>query len=404
MKILFLCHRIPYPPNKGEKIRAFHQLKAMAAHHQVDLFTLADRKSDLEHRAALLEYCEDVVVPYINPRIARVRSLPWLATRKPLTLPYFYSPALDHAVRRALEERTYDRIFVSCSAMAQYVPQGSAIPVVIDLVDVDSDKWTQYASFSKPPFSLVYAREGRCLQRFEKKICDGATCVVVSTGREAQLVRGFSGAANVHVVPNGVDAEFFSQSAYPPNQLGPAIVFTGDMSYFPNEEAVIFFSRKVLPLIQQSVPSARFLIVGREPTPNVRRLEQLPGVEVTGFVADVRAYLAQAQVSVAPFSIAAGIQNKILEAMAYGLPVVATPRAVQGLSKAVAALVETGSTPQELSTSILRLLANPVVACERGAQGRRRVMEDYSWTRALTDLLEAVTFPTARSRSPVASL
>ena len=395
MRILFLCHRVPYPPNKGEKIRAFHQLKAMAARHEVDLFTLADDAEDLKYRSVLLEFCREVTIAPLRKTLGRVKTLPYLFTRQPLTIPYFYSQKLQAAVNAALSTRKYDRIFVYCSAMAQYVDGIEDIPVLMDLVDVDSGKWTQYAQFARFPFSAVYRREGKRLREYERKVCEKASCVLVTTEREAQLVREISATARVRVIPNGVDTEYFSPSAALEASARPTVTFTGDMSYFPNEDAVVFFAHKVLPLIRKSVPDVRFLIVGRNPSRGVRRLREIHGVEVTGFVPDVRAYLAQTHVAVAPFSIAAGIQNKILEAMAYCLPVVATTRTAAGLTSGVAEVVETGDTAEELSAKVVALLGNPQFARQRGLESRRRVAAEYNWKHNLDRLLELVDRPPA---------
>jgi glycosyltransferase involved in cell wall biosynthesis len=216
------------------------------------------------------------------------------------------------------------------------------------------------------------------------------------------------------VIPNGVDSAYFSPAAAGPAasdpegaSLGdsppPTMTFTGDMSYFPNEEAATFFAVKVLPLIQLAVPGARFLIVGRNPSRKVRKLQKIAGVEVTGWVPDVRPYLAQTRVSVAPFSIAAGIQNKILEAMACGLPVVGTPRAIQGLSNSVGRLVETGEGAAQLAEAAVRLLRDPELAMSRGMEGRRQVIADYSWRTALDSLLELVDHPGVRDVKRVVS-
>ena len=397
MRILFICHRIPYPPSKGEKIRAFHQLRALAARHDVDLFTLADQAEDMTHQAALSQYCRSVTVARLVPIMARLRALPALLTRTPLTVPYFYSAELADAVRTALKQHSYDRIFISCSAMAQYAEGIEDIPVVMDLVDVDSDKWTQYAAFAHFPFSAIYRREGRCLREYERRVCERVSCVLVTTEREALLVRQISDTAVVWVVPNGVDTDYFNPSAIAVSPSAeaarPTITFTGDMGYFPNEDAVIFFARKVLPLIHKSVPEARFLIVGRNPGRSVQRLREIQGVEVTGFVTDVRTYLAQTHVAVAPFSIAAGIQNKILEAMAYCLPVVAINRTVGGLSARVAEVVETGNTAEELADKVLRLLRDTQLAQEKGLEGRRRVSAEYSWETGLNQLLRLLENP-----------
>ena len=391
MRILYLCHRIPYPPDKGDKIRAFHQLRAMAARHEVDVFTLADDAGDLAHREALGAHCHRLTVARVHPKAARLRSLPYLLTRTALTVPYFYSAELEAEVRRALAAHSYDRIFVYCSAMFQYVEVVDGIPLVIDLVDVDSDKWRQYAAFTRFPFSAVYRREGRTLQAYERRACEKAACVLVTTEREAQLARRIAPAARVEVLPNGVDGEYFKPDSGAGREA--AAILTGDMSYFPNEAAAIFFAREVLPLIRRSVEGARFLIVGRNPGRKVRELGRIEGVEVTGFVPDVRDWLRKARVAVAPFTIAAGIQNKILEAMAYGLPVVATPRAAQGLSPRVAGVVDTGDTAEELASKVTALLRDVASARRKGAEGRRLVTEDYSWEQALDRLLQLVEDP-----------
>jgi sugar transferase (PEP-CTERM/EpsH1 system associated) len=408
MRILYLCHRIPYPPNKGDKIRAFHQLRAMAARHEIDLFTLADDPADLERAAALREYCRNVTVVSLNAKLARLRSLPYLLTSTALTIPYFGSSELRRKVREAVASRSYDRIFVYCSAMAQYVEFVNNIPILTDLVDVDSDKWTQYATFTKFPFSAVYRREGRTLANFERRVCEKSAAVIVTTDREARLVREIAPTARVHVIPNGVDTAFFSPEAVPPEGTDPTVGFTGDMAYFPNQEAVIHFAHKVLPLIRESVPETKFLIVGRSPSPEVQALARIPGIEVTGFVPDVRTYLARMRVSVAPFSIAAGIQNKILEAVSYGLPVVATSRATQGLTAAAAAAVETADTPAEMAAAIVKLLRDERLVQEKGREGRRLIGAEYNWPQSLDRLLQLLENPlpieTARTTKPDGSL
>jgi polysaccharide biosynthesis protein PslH len=402
VRILYLCHRIPYPPNKGDKIRAFHQLRALAERHEVDLFTLADDPGDTSYQAALKSYCRQLTVAELNPAWSRLHSLPYLLTQRPLTQPYFQSAKLAAGVRKAMDERSYDRIFIYCSAMAQYVDQVDGIPMVTDLVDVDSDKWAQYAGFTPFPWSAVYRREGRCLREYERRVCARSWRVVVTTDREAALARQVTEHDRVHVIANGVDTTYFAPAGSRPDPAAPTVAFTGDMSYFPNEMAVTFFAHEVLPIVRRSVPAVRFLVVGRNPGKKVKQLEGLGGIEVTGFVPDVRAYLAQTHVSVAPFSIAAGIQNKILEAMASGLPVVATSRTVRGLAREVAEMVDTADEPAAMAAAVVALLRDPGLARRRGLEGRARVAAAYDWEHWLGKLVELVEGSVVE-RGPVAT-
>jgi sugar transferase (PEP-CTERM/EpsH1 system associated) len=390
VRIAYLCHRIPYPPDKGEKIRAFHQLQALSDKHEVDLFTLIDDPADLNSEEALNGFCRNVTVARIRPIWARVRSLPYLATALPLTVPYFGTSALKTALRRVTRARTYDRVFVYCSAMAQYAQFAGNAAIIVDLVDVDSDKWRQYGEFARGPISYVYRREGRALRAYEQAVCRRASAIIVTTAREAQLVREIDDKAPVHVIPNGVDTTYFSTEAFARTPTEPCIVFTGDMAYYPNEQAVVGFAKGALPVIRRAVPGVKFIIVGRRPGPAVRELARFPGIEVTGFVPDVRTYLARATVAVAPFQIAAGIQNKILEAMSFGLPVVATERAAQGLEAAVLPAVQVANNAEDLAFNCVRLLTNPAIAQLVGEDSRRRVSSAYNWHKSLKELVEIV--------------
>jgi sugar transferase (PEP-CTERM/EpsH1 system associated) len=389
MRILYLCHRVPYPPSKGDKIRAFHQIEALSAAHEVDLFTLADDPEDLQYRDALARFTKRLAIARIRPLWNRIRSFQVLGSHRPQTLPYFYSRELEREIRASLQERSYDRILVYCSSMFQYVEHVGAIPILTDLVDVDSNKWLQYASQKSFPLSAIYCREGRCLRRYERRVCEKSSCVVVTTEQEKRLIHEICSTARVAVISNGIDTGYFDPSKVNQEPPSPTVVFCGDMSYFPNEAAVQFFAVEVFPKVRESVPEARFLIVGRNPGPVVRNLARLAGIEVTGTVPDVRPYLARAAVSVAPFSIAAGIQNKILEAMAFGLPVISSSRAARGLPAGLGPSVWTADTAAELTAAIVPLLRDPILARRQGMDNRRLVAE-YSWESALSRLIALV--------------
>jgi sugar transferase (PEP-CTERM/EpsH1 system associated) len=279
--------------------------------------------------------------------------------------------------------------------MFQYVEHVEGIPILTDLVDVDSNKWLQYAARKKFPLSAIYRREGNCLRRYERRVCEKSSGVIVTTEQEARLLKEICSTACVEVVPNGVDMEYFDPARSSQEPAGPEVVFCGDMSYFPNEAAVRFFALEAFPKIRESVPEARFLIVGRKPGPGVRSLDTVPGVEVTGTVPDVRPYLARAAVSVAPFSIAAGIQNKILEAMAFGLPVVSSTKAAGGLPLGLAAGIRTADTAAELIAAIVPLLRDPVAARRQGLENRRLVT-GCGWEKALSKLAALIEDPGGR--------
>jgi polysaccharide biosynthesis protein PslH len=396
MRVLFLSQRVPYPPTKGDKLRAYHHLKAIGSKHDVHLFSLADDPDDLAHERVLRSFCTDVTISRINPWVSRLLSLRVLGSGKPLTIPYFYSADLAARVTAALNTESYDRVFVYCSSMTQYV-NGTELPVLLDLVDMDSDKWQQYADHSSFPLSTIYKREAACLRSYEKQICQQMSRVFVTTEREARLVHRICDRHRVAVIPNGVDADYFQICDRQPESQ-QSVVFTGDMSYFPNQQAVTWFTYNVLPLIRRSVPEVQFTIVGRKPEKCVRQLATEPGVEVTGYVPDIRPYLKRAQVSIAPMFIAAGIQNKILEAMACAVPVVATPLALQGLSSSTAAVIEAADTPEQFADKCLSFLLNSELAGLQGIASRRQVIADYSWNRSAERLLEHLEAPFAASR------
>ena len=410
-ELLYLTHRIPYPPNKGDKIRSFNILKHLAGHYRVHLGTFIDDPDDWRHVPELQRYCADVCVRPLSPRGAKLRSLAGLVTGEPLTLPYYRDRALARWTDRVLAGGVR-RALVFSSAMAQYLPANTGgLHTVIDLVDVDSEKWRQYAQRHRFPMSWVYRREGERLLAFERGLATRGAGLVLVTPEEAALFKRLAPEASehVHAVENGVDAEYFSPDHVfdsPYAQREAPVVFTGAMDYWANVDAVEWFAQGILPAVQARVPEAVFVIVGARPTPAVKRLERLPGVRVTGSVHDVRPYLAHARVSVAPLRVARGIQNKVLEAMAMAVPVVATPEALDGLRWEPEAGVIAEQDAQAFAQRVAGILADDSGLPRRlAAAARQWVCAHYDWRsqmQGFSDLLEQRTAEAAPATIPTA--
>lgn len=385
--LLFLVHRIPFPPNKGDKVRSFNLLKFLAARYRVHLGTFIDDANDARYVEHLQKYCASSCAVPLRPRMARVRSLAGLLTDEPLTLRYYRDDALARWVRDTVHQHHIAKAVVFSSAMAQYVEAIDGLQVVVDFVDVDSAKWTTYGRSRQWPLSSIYRREGVRLLAFERAVATRASASVFVTPAEAELFRELApeSAARIRCAQNGVDVEYFDPMHDLPSPYAldeEAVVFTGAMDYWPNIDAVAWFARDVMPAILASRPKARFYVVGMHPAPAVLALASEKGVVVTGLVPDVRPYLKHARVVVAPLRVARGIQNKVLEAMAMARPVVVSTRAAEGLSGIAGVEYETAVEAGDFIAATVRLMADNGSAT-MGAAARRRVVADYSWSANL---------------------
>ncbi len=403
LDLLFLCQRIPYPPNKGEKIRAFQILNHLARRYRIHLGCLVDDPADFQHVPVVRELCAETHFAALDRGAARRRCLAGLATGRPLSLAYFHDPGLARWTGSLLARRAPSVVFVYSSAMAQYLPDGlggraGGVPqgrTIMDFVDVDSDKWRQYAERRTGVLALparwLYRRESRTLLAFDRRVAARLDLSLFVSEPEAALFRRLApeSAAKTFAVTNGIDADTFSPDrAYPrPAVLdgpGPVLVFTGTMDYWPNVDAVSWFAAEILPRIQATRADARFVVVGANPTAQVRALANRAGVAVTGRVADVRPYLAHADLAVAPVRTARGIQNKVLEAMAMAKPVVVTPQALEGIdAEPGRELIVAPDRPADFAEAVLGALAQPNGI---GEAARRRVIADYSWSARLAEL------------------
>lgn len=403
MKILMLCQRLPFPPTKGEKIRAFHHLRFLGREHEVTLLTLAEGVGELAHAGRLRELTADIEVVPIALRRAKLKGLLALPLGTPMTLRYFDAPSLRERVRTRLARASYDLIFVYSSAMAQYVEEVHDSPIVVDFVDMDSHKWLQYARRAGFPLSLLYRIEGERMKAYERRVAGLADMSVVVSPAEAALFQAVAPGAPVAVVPMVVDTEYFSPDGGPPAGP-PTLLFSGVMDYFPNVDGVRYFAREIFPRISREMPAARLLIVGQRPTRDVRRLGRLPGIEVTGPVPDVRPYFGQAQVAVAPLRVAQGMQTKILEAMAMGLPVVATSRAYTGLEARPGEHLFVEDDPARFADIVVGLLRAPDLRLRVGRAARAFVEVHHAWTASMATLDRVLADATRSRRVPAGLL
>lgn len=386
--LLFLAHRIPYPPTKGDKVRSYHLLKYLAGRYRVHLGAFVDDAADLEHAGALRELCDECHLVRLNPALAKVRSLAGLVSDEPLTLPYYRSASMRQWVNELLRATTVQGVLVFSFAMAQYVMSATSVRRVADLVDVDSDKWRQYAATLRWPHSAIYRRESRALLRYERRIARRFDATVFVSAAEARLFRELApeAANKVWHVNNGVDGEYFSPErtyANPYSEGERVVIFTGAMDYWLDVDAVVSFARGVFPEIRRRLPRARFYIVVARPAPAVRRLAELPGVKVTGAVPGIRPYLAHARLAVAPLRMARGVQNKVLEAMAMAKPVLASPQAAEGIEARVGTELLVAVDATEFVGQASHLLEHDNAAAI-GAAGRARVLASYAWEKSLS--------------------
>ena len=400
MKILFLAHRVPVPPNKGEKIRAFYMLRHLAREHVVDLLAVLDDPRDREHLDLLADVCRRCKLVEQSP-MSRWWAVPRaIVTGTAITLASFHSPALAEIARRWQRDNDYDAVLAFSSTMAQYVDTSGRFQRVMDFVDVDSAKWEQYERQAMWPLSWLYGREGRLVAAWEAKVARWFDVSTFVSEPEAALFRSrVPDAKDVRVIANGV-AERFLVEGWEPRRRAPGVAanlaFLGTMDYRPNIDGVMWFGREILPKVLRAAPGTTFSIIGGRPAAAIRRLGRRPGVRVTGFVDDVVAELAAADLFVAPLRIARGVQNKVLEALALGLPVVATPQALEGIDAQAGEHLLVADNAEDFAAAVIELLRRPEEARAMGQAARRHMGRYYRWDEALAPLSEVF-----RPRVPV---
>lgn len=401
LRILYISHCLPHPPDKGDRIRAYHQVRALSRRHHVHLLALCDDPSP--RLGALAQMCERVEVFPLGRTAGSLRAAAAALGSRPLSLAYFDSRPLKARLAALAREGRFDVVVAYSSSMAPYAEMLPAVPRVLDMVDIDSAKWAQYARFAALPKRPVYALEARRLRAYEAAVSRRFERILVATANEQAQLVAFAPEAPVATIPNGVDFDFFRPLDLPKSK-NPTLVFTGQMDYFANVDGVVHFARAVLPRLRERFADLELLVVGRSPSVEVRALGELPGVHVTGAVGDVRPFLARAWAFVAPLRIAQGVQNKVLEAMASEVPVVATDRVLDGLAEGRFEAGEdllVGADDEEMAEAVAALVADPGLRGRLAAGARQRLAAAYDWEDNLKhfeQLVEQVAAEAAPAR------
>jgi sugar transferase (PEP-CTERM/EpsH1 system associated) len=391
MRILFLCHRLPYPPKRGGKIRPFNMIRHLARSHEVTVATLARSAAELAEGRDLASHCHEVHVGRISTAVGWARFALHAAGPFPSTFAYFHSPTLARTVRRLLATRDFDAILVHCSSMGPYVSSHRGCRKIMDFGDADSEKWLEYAGGAPFPLSAGFRLEGRKVRRYERWLGSMFDACSVNAPREREIL-GTYVTTPIHVIPNGVDLDYFRRGRAPGQAHAPRrLVFTGNMSYKPNVEAVRDLVGEILPRVRRTFADVELYIVGMDPTPAVRRLADGERVVVTGRVDDVRPFLDTAAVSVAPLRVARGLQNKVLEAMAMRVPVVASPAAFNGINAVADRDLLVADGPDRFAAAVVDVLRDPARREQLAADGFACVNRNHDWGTLLARLEDLVT-------------
>jgi hypothetical protein len=385
MNILYLCHRFPYPPKRGGKIRPFNMIRHLqASGHRVTVCSLARSQAEADEGRGIAPHCHAFHMAIVKEPVQWARMIVRLPVPTPSSMGYFYSSELAAKVRELLAAQRFDLIFVHCSSVAQYVAHVQGIPKILDFGDMDSQKWLEYAHYKPFPLSMGYTLEGTKMLWAEKRLARRFDLCTATTRAEWETLDGYGTGAATDWFPNGVDADYFSPTDEPYD--ADTISFIGRMDYYPNQECMARFCKEVWPQLKARRAAMKLLIVGADPSPEMRALGQLPGVTVTGSVPDVRPYIRSSALMVAPLAIARGTQNKILEAMAMGVPVVTSRVAAGGVDAEAGEHLAVADSASDITQAILRIAENPDERRRLAVAGRQRMLSHHAWPRSMQRL------------------
>ncbi len=387
MNILFIAQRVPFPPNKGEKIRTFNQLKYLSdMGHAIGVCAPLEKTEDVNYFTELSSrYCSNINYHTLSNKYFRL--LKGLFKGNALSVANFYSSNLQTKFDEMLSKYEYDVVICTSSAMAEYIYKSRVLnglsnkpKLLMDFMDLDSDKWQQYANTSAWPMKWVYQREAKLLSTYEQQITHDFNASFFIADAEVELFKSqINGSGKVLTMGNGMDTSEFIPASVAPNNEAPVFLFTGVMDYKPNIDAVVWFVEQIWHGVVNKYPKARFIIAGMNPSTLVKELEKVSGIEVTGFVDDILPYYHQSNYFVAPFRLARGVQNKVLQAFACGLPVISTPMGAEGIDCQQGKDILIANTEAEFLSSIDKLEQDPAFCELIKSNALALIHEHYSW-------------------------
>jgi len=390
-RVLFLTHRVPYPPDRGDRIRAFHILQFLAQRYDVSLAAVSDEPVTSEQMQVIEGFTQRVCVQPISAKWSKLRGLASLALGGAVSPAYFYRPALKRTIENWHREQPFDAVVTFCTGMVQYAraltKRDKSIKHIIDLVDVDSAKWAQYARNSKPPMRWIYGAEAKRLRDIEAGKHDRFDAIGVVSEAEANTYRKEVGDhPGLIELRHAVDTKFHQPMPDAGTQGGAKIVFIGVLNYKPNVEGIIWFVNHVMPLLRQRVPDVKLQIIGRHPSPEVLALSSAANVEVVGSVPDVRDYLRTATASIAPLKIARGVQTKVLEAMASARVAICSQGAAEGIHGGDGEHLIVCDSPLQWTQTLERIITDYELRTRIASQARQRIEAMYRWEKCYEPL------------------
>lgn len=385
MKILFITSRIPYPLEKGDKLRAFNHLKLLAEKHEVTLIALNETKIHPDADQVLSRYCKEFHVFEI-PFVVRVAGLvSALFSGKPFSTAYFHNVVVHNAINEIIDNVHPAHIFCQLTRVTEYVKNIKDIPKTLDYQDAFAKGMER--RISKEPFYLrwLFRMEHKRLAKYEAEVFDWFDNKIIISNQDRENIT-HQNKQDIVVVPNGVDFEYYSPRIA---EKKYDLLFTGNMAYPPNVESVVFLVKEVLPLVIKHKPQIKLLIAGTDPVKRVLALES-NNVEVSGWVDDMRDCYAASKLFIAPMQISIGLQNKLLEAMAMNIPCITSELANNALHGTHNENILVCKQPQEYADAILRLLHNPAEAEQLANAGHEFVKQNYGWKKMTEPLLRLI--------------